>query len=187
MNSEVHPEGWIALTITPEHEEQAKLVRAERDRRYPNIFHEEDTDKRWVGELGEWAFNSWLNHERIEGFDWIRDNAAGKPDFTLAGGVRVGVKTVKRKAQPRSWYTAQITARHIDEPVEQYFFLSYDFIKRVMWFLGGIEHARFKAGARYHAAGEQPHDNYTVREGHEIYNIEIDRLVKPREWLNSVT
>lgn len=33
--------------------EWAKNVRAERDTKYGNIFHEESTDLRWVGELGE--------------------------------------------------------------------------------------------------------------------------------------
>jgi len=44
-----------------------------------------------------------------------------KADFILPGGFSVGVKTVKRKAQLKSSYTAQIAAKHAKEPVDGYF------------------------------------------------------------------
>jgi len=59
-NSQVHPQGWISLSIAPEHEARAKQIRTERDRQYGNIYTEATTDERWVGDLGEMAFNSWF-------------------------------------------------------------------------------------------------------------------------------
>ncbi|TQV61630.1 MAG: hypothetical protein FNT29_11030, partial [Halothiobacillaceae bacterium] len=80
-NSQVHPQGWISLTIAQEHEERAKRMRAERDRQYGNIHIEAATDERWVGDLGEMVFNSWFKHEGIQGLEWILGDAAGQPDF----------------------------------------------------------------------------------------------------------
>ncbi len=91
-NGQIHPQGWIPLLVEPECEERAKQMRAERDRRYRNIYLEAPTDERWVGELGEMVFNSWLEHEGIQGFEWVLDNAAGRPDFVTATNIRIGVK-----------------------------------------------------------------------------------------------
>lgn len=183
MNSQVHQQGWISVSIDPQYETRAREVRQERDRQYGNIFTEAETDERWVGDLGEIAFSSWLKHEGIHNAKWITDNAAGQPDFIIPPDVRVGVKTVKRKVPPRSGYTAQITARHAGEPIRQFFFLTYEFQKRQMWLLGGIDRDRFLAEARYYGAGEWVHPNYQVRNGHEIYNIEIEKLTPPKAWL----
>ncbi|MFC4160727.1 hypothetical protein [Chitinimonas lacunae] len=42
-----------------------------RNRQYGNIYAEAATDERWVGDLGEMVFNSWLKHEGIQGFEWV--------------------------------------------------------------------------------------------------------------------
>jgi len=97
-----------------------------------------------------------------------------------------GVKSVKRKVPPLESYTAQITARHAAEPIDHYFFMSYEYTKHRMWLLGGIERERFLREARYHTAGEWVHNHYQIREGHEIYNIEIDKLIVPKMWLAQV-
>ncbi|GFE98132.1 MULTISPECIES: hypothetical protein [Acetobacteraceae] len=185
-NSQVHPQGWISLLIAPEYEERAKRMRAERDRQYGNIYAEEATDERWVGDLGEMVFNSWLKHEGVQGFQWVLDDAAGQPDFVTALNIRIGVKTVKRKVPPREDYTAQITARHAREPIDQFFFMTYEIAHRRMWLLGGLERERFLQEARYYQAGEWVHPKYQVRQGHEIYNIEISKLVAPHLWIKPV-
>ncbi|MGU2008106.1 hypothetical protein ACSEQB_01605 [Pseudomonas aeruginosa] len=185
-NSQVHPQGWISLLIAPEHEERAKQMRAERDRQYGNIYTEAATDERWVGDLGEMVFNSWLKHEGVRGFEWVLDDAAGQPDFVTALNIRIGVKTVKRKVPPREDYTAQITARHAGEPIDQFFFMTYEIAKRRMWLLGGINRECFLQEARYYGAGEWVHANYKIRQGHEIYNIEIAKLIPPKVWIKTV-
>lgn len=185
-NSQVHPQGWISLLVAPEHEERAKRMRAERDRQYGNIYTEATTDERWVGDLGEMVFNSWFKHEGIQSFEWVLDDAAGKPDFVTALNVRIGVKTVKRKVPPREDYTAQITARHAGEPIDQFFFMTYEIAKRRMWLLGGISRECFLREAHYYGAGESVHANYKIRQGHEIYNIEIAKLIPPKVWIKTV-
>jgi len=185
-NSQVHPRGWISVAIAPEYEARAKKMREDRDRQYGNIYVEAETDERWVGDLGEIAFNSWLKHEGVQGFQWVLDDVAGQPDFVTDRNVRIGVKSVKRKVPPLESYTAQITARHAAEPIDHYFFMSYEYTKHRMWLLGGIERERFLREARYHTAGEWVHNHYQIREGHEIYNIEIDKLIVPKMWLAQV-
>ncbi len=182
-NSEMHPEGWISLSIDPKFELRAKQMRASRDEMYGNIFSENSTDERWVGDLGEIVFNSWLKHEGIENFHWVLDEAANQPDFIARQNIRIGVKTVKRQVPPKLEYTAQITARHVDEPVDQFFFLTYEIVRRKMWLLGGLARESFLASSRLYKAGEFVHPNYQVRQGHEIYNIEILKLIRPKEWL----
>jgi len=184
--SQTHEQGWISVPIAEQYEERAKRMRAERDRQYGNIFAEANSDERWVGDLGEIAFNSWLKHNKINDHEWILTGAAGRPDFVLANGVRLGVKTVKRQGPPYEDYTAQITARHIDEPIDQFFFMSYDIVSHEMWLLGGIDQARFLQQARYYKAGDFVHPHYQIRPGHEIYNIEIMKLARPDEWLSEV-
>lgn len=184
--SQVHPQGWISVLIAPAHEERARRMRAGRDRRYGNIYAEAATDERWVGDLGEMVFKSWLRHEGIRDFTWVLDDAAGQPDFVTAANTRIGVKTVKRQVPPRDDFTAQITARHANEPIDQFFFMSYEIAAHRMWLLGGIDRERFLREARHYGAGEWVHANYQIRPGHEIHNIEITRLIAPRIWLAQV-
>lgn len=185
-NSQVHLQGWISVNIQEEHENRAKRIRAERDQQYGNIYVESDTDERWVGDLGEIVFNSWLKHEGVRGFEWVLDDAAGKPDFVMNENIRIGVKTVKRKVPPRESYTAQITARHAAEPTDHYFFMTYEINKRRMWLLGGIPQGDFLKEARFYSAGEWVHSNYQIRPGHEIYNIEIAKIIPANQWLSFV-
>lgn len=186
MNSEVHKSGWISVEISEGNENKAKAIRAERDSKYGNIFTETKTDERWVGDLGEMVFNNWFKHNGVEGFQWILEGTAGAPDFVTALNIRIGVKTVKRAVPPRADYTAQITAQHAHEPIEQFFFMSYEIDKKKMWLLGGLDKETFLKEATYYKAGDQVHAKYTIREGHEIYNIEITKLVQPNDWLKSV-
>lgn len=176
---------FVMLDVTPDIIRMAQQMRAERDRQYGNIFREADTDMRWVGEIGEICFNSWARENTTLPVEWITDEAAGKPDFLL-GGIPVGMKTVKRKVGVRPDYTAQITARHAEEPVIAFFFASYEFPRQRLWLLGGAAKEYFLAHARYYPAGSQVHANYTVRPGHEIYNIEIAKLTPPLDWIRSL-
>jgi hypothetical protein len=181
---EVHssPEGWILLPVDDEIVQQAQQIRARRDAQYTNIFREVDTDLRWVGEIGELCFYFWLREHAPGNGRWIRDQAAGKPDFIIHGQP-IGMKTVKRKVAFRPDYTAQITARHAEEPVDHFFFASYEQPRQRLWLLGGITRSDFLKHARYYAAGEQVHEHYTVRDGHEIYNIAAKYLTPPLAWL----
>jgi hypothetical protein len=83
-------------------------------------------------------------------------------------------------------HTAQITARHAGEPIDQFFFMCFEFPRKAMWLLGGITKQDFLRDARHYGAGERVHQNYVVREGHEIFNIEIRHLQSPNAWVSSL-
>lgn len=65
--------------------------------------------------------------------------------------------------------------------------MTYEITNRCMWLLGGLERERFLDEARYYHVGEWVHPNYQIRQGHEIYNIEISKLVAPHAWLQSLS
>lgn len=181
--SQIHSEGWISLSVEQRFEDWARQLRAERDQHYGNIYAEAGTDERWVCDLGEKVFDSWLKHAGVPDFEWVLDGAAGAPDFVTTEGIRIGVKTVKRQVPPQIHYTAQITARHAEEPIDQFFFMSYELLSHRMWLLGGVERGCFLSEARHYAAGEWVHPKYQIRPGHEIYNIEVSKLTRPMQWL----
>ena len=165
---------------------RAKEIRARRDAIYGNVYREADTDLRWVGDLGEMAMAEWLESEKLP-FEWLTDDegAAGAHDFKV-GGWRIGVKTVKRKVPVRPDYTAQITERHVAEPSDGYFFLTYHVPSGAMWMLGAIGKDRFLRDATRYGPGEWVHPKYRVRGDHAIRNIGISALTSPVAWLGMV-
>jgi hypothetical protein len=178
--------GWIGVELTDAITKQAKAIRAERDAHYGNIYTEEDTDERWLGDAGEILFSLWLKHHNVSPVEWIRDKAAGKPDFVVVSST-ADVKTVKRSVEMKPHYTAQITARHTKEKVDYYFFCVYEIPTGIFWLLGGIAKTDFLQKARYYSEGEYVHANYQIRREHEIYNIEVAHLTRPEEWLASLS
>jgi hypothetical protein len=172
--------------VTDEVMAQAQDMRAQRDVIYQNIYHEQSTDLRWVGEVGEICLYNWLRVRAPGCGTWLRRRAAGNADFLIQGHT-VGLKTVKRQVPFRPNYTAQITGRHAAEPVDYFFFASYEVPRRRLWLLGATSRSDFLRNARYHGPGEQVHSRYVVRSGHEIYNIEARHLTPPEEWLKQMT
>lgn len=154
--------------------EYAKRIRSKRDEKYANLYTEKETDMRWVGDLGELCLALFLKHKKVN-YDWELESVTDNFDFLIEEKT-YGVKTVKRKNKPKEEYTAQITAKHIEEPVDRFLFLSYEYPKKIMWLLGWIDRLSFREEARYYKAGDQVHQHYTIRPGHEIYNIEIFKL-----------
>jgi hypothetical protein len=77
-----------------------------------------------------------------------------------------------------------VTAKHVMEPVDYFFFASYITNAGELWLLGGKERDLFRQEAAYYGPGDWVHANYQVRTGHEIYNIEVSRLIEPTKWVH---
>ena len=176
---------WVVLKANEADEAHAANIRAQRDRKYGNIFSTQATDARWVGDLGEILLDRWFSQNGLSS-QWITEDSAGNADFILSNGIRLGVKTVKRQGAPAPHYTAQITKRHAKEPVDFYVFLSYDLPRKAMYLLGTLERDLFLKNARYYGPGDAVHANYIIRPGHEIYNIEIEKL-RPASALKTLS
>jgi len=183
MKRIINAHGWVCIQLNEQHENAAMKFRIKRDAVYGNIFSERTSDARWVGDLGEWVFNSFLRSCGLTDAVWLRDGkASGEPDFKI-GNLAIGVKTVKRKVAPQKDYTAQITARHANEPVTHFFFLTYDIVNKRMWLIGGIDKPRFLNFSQYFSAGDKVHDNYVIRPNHEIYNIGLQFICPPLNFI----
>ncbi len=176
------------MVVSAEMETEAKIIRKKRDDKYGNIYLEYPSDERWVGDLGEICINRWIQgfgYKLQEDYKWILNNVSGEPDFIIHG-YSLDVKTVKRKVAPQRYYTAQITAKHISESCNYYFFCSYEIRKKTMWLLGGVGKEEFIKAAKYYKAGDWVHSKYQIRPGHEIYNIEISKLKSPSVWAEQI-
>lgn len=185
--------GWQTCIVDDDEIRQSYKIREVRDKMYGNIFEPEDSDWRWVGDLGEILFAKFLDRIGIE-YTWIQEDVAGKPDFLLVkskkhrfNNVSVDVKTVKRKGPYLPGYQAQVHAKHKEENVDQFFFMSYEFPLNKMWFIGGAEKEFYFAKAPYYPTGSKIHAQYSTRQkNHNIYNIYEKDLKKPKDWIFSL-
>lgn len=182
---ELTPEGWLIVPVADNVIRRAQAMRARRDQDFGNIFEEEATDLRWVGEVGEICMHGWLRDAATGQGVWMRRRPAGKPDFQIHGHM-VGMKTVKRQVAFRPEYTAQITASHAAEKVGFFFFASYEQPRQWLWLLGGISRTDFLRDAMRYEAGEKVHPHYKIRKRHAIYNIEARFLTPPAAWLQQL-
>jgi len=178
---------YILLPVHDRDIQAAKQQRKERDALYGNRYAERKGHERWVGDLGEILFDRWARGQ-ITDLQYHNElEAAGKADFTLTGRT-VGVKTVKRQVGMRPYYTAQVTAAHASaEPVDQFFFCSYEYPKQVVWLLGGATVARYLRHATHYGPGEKVHAGYTVPKDHSIYNAPVNILVPPDLWIHTLS
>lgn len=172
----------VTFDVTEEMIGVAKKIRAERDTKYGNIFSEEPTDLRYVGEIGEIVLNNALKMVYSDGTEWHTDDVVNKPDFTFCNR-KIDIKTVKRQVPVKPWYKAQITARHIDTPVDDLVFACFEQPVRKLHLLGVMEKEDFLRKATYFGEGEHVHENYQIRKDHEIYAIMISKMTPIREYL----
>ena len=172
----------VTIDVSEEDINQAKEIRQERDNIFGNIYPESETDQRWSGDLGEIIVNKLFCMCRPLSTDWHLEDVAGKPDFTFCG-VTLDIKTVKRKVPMRTSYGAQITAKHIATPMDYIVFTCFEYPVNKLHVLGAIKKKDFIKQARYYGSGEKVHEYYTIRNGHEIYSIEISKLIPFRQFV----
>lgn len=191
--------GWLLYEVPEAWVEEARRWRASRDVEFNDndVYARAETDERWVGELGEMVFDWWLRSEGVTDFRWIREEPAGKPDFRIRSA-RVSVKTVKRRGGFYRGYCGQVSAKHVHEPVDAYFFLSYQWCRRNrvreweecrrIWLVGGCSREKYRRHAhRTDGPAVDPcNPEYRVRIGHSIYNADERHFAPPREWLRHV-
>lgn len=176
-------EDIVTRDVTDEQILEAKKIRAERDEKYGNIYAEEDTDMRWVGDLGEIVINELFCMCKPEATQWHLDDVTGRADFNFCQ-IELDVKTVKRQVPIKPYYKAQITAKHAKTPMDYLVFTCYEFPVKKLHVLGAMKKTDFLAAAEYFGEGDSVHSNYTIRKGHEIYNITISELTPFREFIH---
>lgn len=175
----------VTFDVSDEWINEAIAMRQRRDQIYGNIYSETDTDLRWCGDLGEVVINHALGLCKKEQLEWFNgDNASGIGDFNFCG-IDIDVKTVKRKVPIRPYYKAQITAKHTKTPVDWMIFTCYQFPVKKLHILGAMSKKEFLDKADYYGPGDKVHENYTIREGHEIYAVTISEMTPIRDFIRS--
>jgi hypothetical protein len=172
----------VSFDVTDEMISEAISIRKERDSKYGNIFVEEETDMRFVGEIGEIIVNNAFNMVCEEFNEWHTEDVIKKPDFTFCGR-DLDVKTVKRQVPIKPWFKAQITAKHSETPMDDILFTCYEVPKKKLHILGVMEKNEFLQKAQYFGEGEFVHENYQIRKGHEIYAVMISQMTPFRDYL----
>ena len=173
----------VTFSVPDEVINEAMQMRAKRDAIYGNIYQESSTDMRYVGDLGEIVINRAFTMCKPESTIWHNQlDAAGDHDFDFCS-LPIEVKTVKRKVPLRLHYKAQITARHMSKSADWLIFTCYEFPRKLLHIKGVMHINDFKEKAEYFKAGDQVHENYTIREGHEIYAVSIPDMMPFREFV----
>lgn len=175
----------VTREVTDAQIEQAKSIRAERDAKYGNIYAEEDTDMRWVGDLGEIVINELFGMVSKENTQWHLEDVTGRADFTFFGK-SLDVKTVKRKVPMKTDYMAQITAKHAQTKMDYLVFTCYEFTKKKLHVLGVMKKEEFLDLAIYYGEGDNVHANYKIRKGHEIYAVYVNQMSPFRDFVKNM-
>lgn len=161
---------FLKLPVTTQQIEKAKEMRRRRDAAHRgNVYGVEESDWRWVGELGEIVFSA-LEPKAI----WNnKDRTAGESDFRI-NGKWIGLKTVKRRVPFRKEFTNCVSPEHAKEPSDYFLFASYEFPAKIMWFIGGCTRDHFLRCAEVVKKGERIHDEMFTR--HDLLNIKTEFL-----------
>lgn len=163
--------------------QKALHIREQRDKLFGNYFSIADKDMRHCGEIGEIMLWRALQQAAGPYAQWHHEGKVkNEPDFTVFGRT-FDLKTVKRKVPMRLNYEAQVSAKQIHTPVDDYVFACYEYPTQKLHVLGAISKPHFFEKAQYFGEGEQVHKDYKIREGHDIYNIRINQLNAFRHYL----
>lgn len=173
----------ITREVTDEQIQNAQSIRADRDKKYGNLYKEKATDLRWVGDLGEVIINQLLCMCRPKDTVWhLEGDVCGKEDFTFCGKT-FDVKTVKRSVPVKLGYMAQISAKHISTKCDYLVFANYEYKTKKMNILGVMTKEDFIKRSIKFSSGDKVHDKYQIRSNHEIYAVYIYQLTPFRDFI----
>lgn len=173
----------VSFDVSENHIKEALAIRELRDKKFGNYFEVKDKDMRHCGEIGEIILNEQLIQAAGPYYTWHNEGKVNhEPDFTLFGR-KFDLKTVKRAVSININYEAQVTAKQVHTPVDDYVFACFEVATRKLHVLGVMSKVKFINQARYFGPGDKVHANYTIREGHEIYNVYIKQLFPFRKYI----
>lgn len=175
----------ITINVSESTIQKAKEIREERDKKYGNIFPEEESDMRWVGEIGEIVTNSLLSHISKEHTNWILDDVTSRGDFSFFN-LEIDVKTVKRRVPIRPWYKAQISQGHAEKNVDYLLFTCYEYPVKKLHILGAMSKNEFLSKSEHFKEGDFVHKDYQIRKGHEIYAVTISEMTPVMEFIRKI-
>ena len=188
------------LVASDETIEKAKMVRQQRMREFDsssNYIIDKPTDKRWVGDLGEFGFARWLSDHNVD-YQWITEGVGHAPDYIINGCIRLDLKTCPRPTPVKQdWYCVEIGAHNLvpEKAKDWYFFASFQIAEKRLWLLGGMRHQNVLDTARFYPCGSVLTEGsqyggvkrMPVRAKLGTYALLVRELVPPneciRQWL----
>lgn len=172
---------FLTIRITEAREREAFAIWERNQARYfspETPYQPGENDWPWVGALGEMVFNEWLRPRAR----WLLEDPLHNPDFLIDNVIKVDCKTSKRQVPSRMQYTVGMPIRQLKNVTDYYFFFWYEYPRKTMWLIGGMDKKRFVADSQKLYAGARVHAGYTVREGNELANIKVGATLAPEEW-----
>ena len=168
---------FITLQASDADVQNAISIRESRDQLYKNIYEEQDSDERWVGDLGEILFDRLMEEQGFV-YNWYNQLEAAKlPDFSIFG-FDSDLKVNKRQAliMPHQvHYGCQISAEQAPYCTSRMFiFGNYCIEKKTLQILGAISKQRFMQIAVLRKKGEWVTPKYQLK--HDILDVTVKDL-----------
>lgn len=176
--------GWIIKTP---HQKAIDLAHKRFEKKEGPHFDRKYTKMRWTGDLGEIMFAAWLRSIGIP-YQWFPEKAYWYD--LIVNSVRIDVKTMNRKADVQSYYEHGVNEEQVIDghDVDQYFWMSYNYIDNEITFVGGMPKQDFLNASRFIPAGEEGHKNWTAQEENGgMHDIHVTDIPNPEKFLAAVT
>lgn len=138
-------QGWCAAAVTPKHIKRAKRLWSKQTDEAKGSMYGRSPSARWMGELGELAFASWIEDQGIE-----HEHDGGwntNPDFTI-GDCALSLKSLHINVPMRHNYFVTVNEEFLDDPVDLFAFTAYEVKAKRVLVLGVIGRAEFKELAK---------------------------------------
>lgn len=176
--------GWWAVWPDADMFNEAQAVRQQRDATdvtgMGNFIA--NASKRWIGTLGEMALARWLDR-----MGWSYEHFGGcddLPDFSVAPGLGVSVKTqwLRPKFQPE--YDVSVAAQQINDDADDFVFCAWEEVGARLVILGGCNVNWFRENARLYRKGEELPNRSRSIATNPVYRLPAGRLDPPLAWLH---
>lgn len=130
MNSSIIPR-----PVSDDEIARAHRLRSERDHTFYRL---DDPDTKWVHELGEIAFNVWVNANTSLSVAWNNSIKSERQASFFVGRYTVNVKTAWRGSVPVLHDGVGVAVKDTERNVDYLFFASYNPYQKVVYLGGGV-------------------------------------------------
>lgn len=142
------------------------------------------SQSRWMGKIGEWAFSEFLKENKVYFKDLTKDGPSWV-DFKL-GTLNVDVKTITTKYFPKEDYACNVDYQqhHDNHEADAYVFVRFIKPKRTCVIVGWCRKDYFTQNALTRMGGEKITKSFTPVE--DFYEIKIDQLQDMQTLLTTI-
>lgn len=148
--------------------------------------HMPERDTRYIGWLGEIAFDRWLCAMDID-HRWLVEQPTGNPDFRI-GQAAIDIKTARKPASVmrdlETLFRCVMIPEHANKPeISHFFFEAYTDHPPTVWMIGGMAADLFRRRARIYQTGETIAPGFAAR--WPTMAVTVDLLTPPLDFVRS--